>query len=297
MATTEEPILSNEPEVEPPATADTTEETARDEKPTEKSATVKKVSAPKEAKKKKVPAPRNRSSSHPPYFEMIKDAIVTLKDRTGSSQYAITKFIEDKEKNLPANFRKVLLVQLKKLVANEKLAKVKNSFKLPSARSPKPVPAVAAPTKKKPATAAKLKSKAAAAKENISAVKPKPKPKTAAAKPKTAAAKPKTVAAKPAVKDKPAAKPKAAAPAKAKAKAKVASKRKAPEITKKPPAKATRTSTRTNPGRKTTTIDVIKKAPVAKKSTPVKKAPSKSVKAKTVKSPSKKATVGKKGKK
>lgn len=72
MATTEEPILSNEPAVEPTAAADTAEETANDEKPPEKSATVKKVSAPKEAKKKKVPAPRNRNSSHPPYFEVIK---------------------------------------------------------------------------------------------------------------------------------------------------------------------------------------------------------------------------------
>ncbi|KAI3739385.1 hypothetical protein L2E82_29789 [Cichorium intybus] len=34
-----------------------------------------------------------------------------------SSQYAITKFIEEKQKNLPANFKKVLYTQLKKFVA------------------------------------------------------------------------------------------------------------------------------------------------------------------------------------
>ena len=72
MATTEEPILPNELAVEATAAAGIAEETANDEKAPEKSATVKKVSAPKEAKKKKVPAPRNRNSSHPPYFEVIK---------------------------------------------------------------------------------------------------------------------------------------------------------------------------------------------------------------------------------
>ncbi|KVI07003.1 hypothetical protein Ccrd_014635 [Cynara cardunculus var. scolymus] len=34
---------------------------------------------------------------------MIKEAIVTLKERTGSSNYSIMKFIEEKQKNLPAN--------------------------------------------------------------------------------------------------------------------------------------------------------------------------------------------------
>ena len=90
---------------------------------------------------------------------MITEAIVPLKERTGSSQYAITKFIEEKHKQLPSNFRKLLLVQLKKHVASEKLVKVKNSYKLPSARS---APSKAA---KKPAKAP-AKPKAAA--------KPKP---------------------------------------------------------------------------------------------------------------------------
>ncbi|TKY52483.1 Histone H1 [Spatholobus suberectus] len=70
---------------------------------------------------------------HPPYFEMIADAISALKERTGSSQPAIAKFIEDKHaKVLPPNFRKLLSVQLKKLVKSEKLYKVKNSYKLSS---------------------------------------------------------------------------------------------------------------------------------------------------------------------
>ncbi|KAJ7973024.1 histone H1-like [Quillaja saponaria] len=70
---------------------------------------------------------------HPPYFEMISEALTTLNDRTGSSQQAIAKFIEDKyKKSLPPNFKKMLSVQLKKFVKSERLFKVKNSFKLSS---------------------------------------------------------------------------------------------------------------------------------------------------------------------
>ncbi|XP_022759681.1 histone H1-like [Durio zibethinus] len=73
------------------------------------------------------------SSLHPPYLEMICEAISTLKDRTGSSQPAIAKFIEDKyNKMLPPNFKKLLSVQLKKFVNSEKLVKVKNSYKISS---------------------------------------------------------------------------------------------------------------------------------------------------------------------
>ena len=62
---------------------------------------------------------------------------MSLKEKTGSSQYAITKFSEEKHKQLPTNFRKLLLFHLKKLVASRKLVKVKNFFKLspPSSRS------------------------------------------------------------------------------------------------------------------------------------------------------------------
>ncbi|WRX09331.1 Linker histone H1/H5 [Theobroma cacao] len=73
------------------------------------------------------------TSLHPPYLEMICEAISTLKDRTGSSQPAMAKFIEDKyNKMLPSNFKKLLSVQLKKFVKSEKLVKVKNSYKISS---------------------------------------------------------------------------------------------------------------------------------------------------------------------
>ncbi|KAL9397297.1 hypothetical protein Peur_011550 [Populus x canadensis] len=70
----------------------------------------------------------------PPYFEMITEAITTLKDRKGSSQPAIARFIEEKYKksSLPSSFKKVLSVQLKKFVTSERLVKCKNSYKISS---------------------------------------------------------------------------------------------------------------------------------------------------------------------
>ena len=110
------------------------------------------------------------------------EAVSTLKERTGSSQYAITKFIEDKHKgHLPPNFKKLLLAQLKKLTAAGKLTKVKNSYKLPPANPPRPKVAAPPPPPVKPKP--KPKAKAAA----VAAPKPKAPVKPKAAKPKTTA--------------------------------------------------------------------------------------------------------------
>ncbi|KAE9460705.1 hypothetical protein C3L33_07433, partial [Rhododendron williamsianum] len=213
-----------------------------------------------EPKTKKASKPRN-PPLHPPYVEMVTDAIATLKEKSGSSQYAITKFIEEKQKQLPPNFKKLLLFHLKKLVASGKIVKVKASFKLPLVEKPKT--ATATEGKKVPA---KAKAVAAAKPKSVTKAKPAAKAKAkVAAKPK-AVAKPKSVTkAKPAVKAKVAAKPKAVAKPKSKAKEK--------------PAKVARTS----PGKKAA---VSKLAP---KKAAVKKVPAKSVKPKTVKSPGKKA--------
>ncbi|XP_047328180.1 histone H1-like [Impatiens glandulifera] len=113
--------------------------------PAENAGKVKTVKEPKPKKARNPP-------THPPYLEMITEAIVSLKEKNGSSQYAITKFIEEKQKQLPPNFKKLLLVQLKKLVSTSKLVKVKASFKLP-AQSKVAKSAAAAPAKKKPAPA------------------------------------------------------------------------------------------------------------------------------------------------
>nr|MCH1932803.1 histone H1/H5 family protein [Shewanella shenzhenensis] len=84
-------VAATEPEVaaeEAAAAAPETTATAGDSKPAT------------EAKAKKAAAPRKARSTatHPPYAEMISEAIATLKERTGSSQYAIGKFLEDKHK-------------------------------------------------------------------------------------------------------------------------------------------------------------------------------------------------------
>jgi len=64
---------------------------------------------------------------------MIKEAIEALNEKTGSSSYAIAKHMEEKHKAvLPANFRKMLAVQLRNFAAKGKLVKVKASFKLSS---------------------------------------------------------------------------------------------------------------------------------------------------------------------
>ncbi|OMP02637.1 Histone H1/H5 [Corchorus capsularis] len=87
---------------------------------------------------KKKSSCRKAASSDPPFLKMISDAIATLKERTGSSQYVIAKFIEEKHKQLPSNFKKLLHVQIKTFVA----------FKLLSTSA----------TAKKPSTAAESRN-------------------------------------------------------------------------------------------------------------------------------------------
>ena len=154
-------------------------------------------------------------------WQMVKEAIVALKERTGSSVYAISKFIQEKHPDLPANWKKTLGVQLKNLVKTGKLTKVKASFKLgEDLKAKKPaVKKAAAPAK---ATEKKVVKKAAKPKPAAAAAKPKTTPKKKApAKPK--AAKPSATKAKKAavpVKKTTATKVKKAAPKKAKPAAK-----------------------------------------------------------------------------
>lgn len=118
---------------------------------------------------------------HPPYVDMIKEALVTLKERNGSSQQALKKFIGGKYK-LPQGWEKTLSVQLKRLVEDGKLVRVKASYKLGEQ------------LKKTPAKPKKVVAKKPAAAPATPAAKPAAKPK--AKKPaKKAAAKPKKAAA------------------------------------------------------------------------------------------------------
>nr|POF10699.1 histone h1.2 [Quercus suber] len=107
------------------------------------------MAATTESRKSSGPKKPKSAPSHPPFLDMITEAIVTLKEKTGSSQYAITKYSEEKHKHLPTSFRKLLLFHLKKLVASGKLVKVKNSFKLAPAAPVKKSSTVSAPAKPK----------------------------------------------------------------------------------------------------------------------------------------------------
>ncbi|VVA99442.1 unnamed protein product [Arabis nemorensis] len=125
-----------------------------------KSPTKKKIPMMSEEKSKKLRKPKN--ATHPPYFQMIKEALMVLKEKNGSSPYAIAKKIEEKHKSvLPENFRKTLSLQLKNSLSKGKLVKIRASYKLSettkmttrsSSRRPKKTVAVNKPemgTKKK----------------------------------------------------------------------------------------------------------------------------------------------------
>ena len=65
--------------------------------------------------------------AHPPFVVMVKAAITSLKEKTGSSIPAIFKYLTN---NYTGVDKKILSTQLKKLVASGKLVKVKASYKL-----------------------------------------------------------------------------------------------------------------------------------------------------------------------
>ncbi|CAM6089381.1 unnamed protein product [Calypogeia fissa] len=89
------------------------------------------VDKPQNVLQEKMPRLPKAPAACPSYLVMIKEAIGSLKERTGSSHYAIAKYLEDKYKSaLHPNFKKALSIQLKKLAKSGKLTKVKKSFKL-----------------------------------------------------------------------------------------------------------------------------------------------------------------------
>ena len=165
---------------------------------------------------KKKPAAPKKPADHPPYIDMIKAAILALKERSGSSRQAIEKYIK-------ANYKvgevgSHLKMALKRGAASGKLVHTKGvgasgSFKLPKEEKKEKKP-------KKPAA----KKRPAAKPKKPAAKKPAKKP--AAKKP---------AAKKPAAKKAAAKKPAAKAPAKKPAAKKPAAKK----LAKKPAAKKT----------------------------------------------------------
>ena len=73
--------------------------------------------------------PPKAAPDHPKYEDMVKAAILSLKDANGSPFLAIAEFLGSKFK-LPGDFEKILKTQLKNLVKNGKLIKVKSRFYL-----------------------------------------------------------------------------------------------------------------------------------------------------------------------
>ena len=109
-----------------------------------------------------------KMSAHPKYEDMVKAAILALKDKKGSSVPAIAKYLAANFK-LPANFKKVLSTQLKNLVKAGKLLKIKASYKLGDAlkKAPKKPKKKAAKKPKKKAAKKPKKAKKAAAKKAV----------------------------------------------------------------------------------------------------------------------------------
>ncbi|KAK1261854.1 hypothetical protein QJS04_geneDACA001069 [Acorus gramineus] len=100
--------------------------------PPPQTAVEKKVSKAKKPAASKAAAAA--AQSHPPYFQMIKEALLALHEKSGSSPYAIAKHMEENHKGaLPENYKKMLGLQLKNFTAKGKLVKVKASFKLSEA--------------------------------------------------------------------------------------------------------------------------------------------------------------------
>ncbi|XP_073065484.1 histone H1 [Primulina eburnea] len=168
--------------------------------------------ATKPKAEKKTPAVKEKkpkaakTSSHPPYFEMIKEALLALNEKGGSSPYAIAKYMEEKHKSvLPANFRKILGLQLKNSTLKGKLIKIKASFKLSDAgkkNNPKPAAKKPAAVSKKAAaatkaTAKKPKAAPAAKKATVTSVGTKRKAVTKKAEGVKKVAPKKAAAAKP----------------------------------------------------------------------------------------------------
>mmetsp|Transcript_16802 Transcript_16802/g.63972 ORF Transcript_16802/g.63972 Transcript_16802/m.63972 type:complete len:129 (-) Transcript_16802:407-793(-) len=111
----------------------------------------------------------------PTYYEMAKAAILSLKERTGSSTQAIKSYIEA---NFDVDFKPHLLRSaLKKAVDDERLLKVKASYKLsPAEKKPVKAPKPKAAAAKKPA--AKKTTKKPAKKKTTTKKKAAPKKTT-----------------------------------------------------------------------------------------------------------------------
>jgi len=150
--------------------------------------------ASKTALKKKPAAAAKKPAEHPKYADMIKAAVSTLKERTGSSRQAIAKYIKGNYKVGDSADSHIKLA-LKRAVVSGLLVQVKGtgasgSFKL-TEKAKKPAakksavkkPAAKKPAAKKPAAKKTAAKKTAAKKTPKKSAAKKATPKKAAKKP------------------------------------------------------------------------------------------------------------------
>ncbi|KAE9348736.1 hypothetical protein PF008_g7214 [Phytophthora fragariae] len=133
-----------------------------------------------------------KANAGPGYYDLIKEAVISLKERSGSSRHAIDKYVAAKK---GASYSKSRLnIALKRGVESGKLVPVKGSFKLAAEEKKVAV--------KKPVAAKPVAKKAAAPAKKPAAKKPAAK-KAPAKKPvakKTVTKKTAKTAKKPAAK-------------------------------------------------------------------------------------------------
>jgi hypothetical protein len=175
------------------------------------------ATSPRPASPKKKARKPSKPSSHPPVADMVRAAIVSLKDRKGSSLMAIKKYIQAKYKVDMVVIAPFIRRCLKKGVVDGSLKQASGTgasgrFRVGKAKkAKKPKKAKKAKKAKKPKKAKKAKkAKKPKAKKAKKAKKPKAKKAKKAKKPKAAKKASKPKARKPKAK-KSAKKPKKAA--------------------------------------------------------------------------------------
>jgi len=199
----------------------------------------------------KAAASKKSAPEHPPYKEMIKEAILALKDRNGTSRPALKKYIKANYKGVDTDsFDRLFNAALRK-------GHETNEFTFPKGTS-----GTVKLAKKEPAAKPATTKKPVAAKPAAKATAKKPAAKKAVAKPKAAAAAAAATTTKKAA-------PKAAAKPKANAKKPRKEPAAAPAVVDKPAT----TLTKTKSGRVSKGTAAAK--PAAKKAAPKKAAPKK----------------------
>lgn len=121
-------------------------------------------------------APKSKKST-PGYSDLIQEAIVSLKERNGSSRHAIDQIVSSKKGLTYTKSR--LNATLRKDVDSGKLIQVKGSYKVPSSMKKKAPTSAVASTKKtvaKKAPGKKTATKKSVAKKPASKAGAKKKP-------------------------------------------------------------------------------------------------------------------------